>query len=206
MSDSGDVKCTWWVDGEARPELAHHVTMRPPRPRPCNNQCPWLTENQGRTVDLVYDHEVPGIPMPEGPYTFAPWKRAQIWAADLEDGRAAYGALCHVRLEGTRRKPGNVWDVVGHQCTGALVMQQRELLRHVQRGASALSPQGAARVASDMLEREVSEHELERLGLPELLRGASPSLLDPKIGSDAVAPPLADHEVEEWHRLLDSDE
>ena len=103
--------------------------------------------------------QVPGIPMTEGPYIFAPWKRACLWEDGLKDGVPGYGALCYVRLEGTQRKPGNVWDIVGRQCTGALVVQQREVLRHVERGESALSVQGAARVASDMLGREVAEHE-----------------------------------------------
>jgi hypothetical protein len=204
-SHTDDVKSTWRVDGWARPKDAHHVTMRSPLPRTCNNQCPWLVANHDRTVELVYDHEVPGIPMPEGQYIFASWKRACIWEEDgLKDGVPGYGALCHVRLEGTQRRSGNVWDVVGRQCTGALVMQQREVLRHVERGESALSLEGAARVASDMLGREVAEHELGRLDLRELLRHAHPSLLDPSIGSDAVTPPLTDREIHEWEDLRGS--
>ena len=165
MSNPDDVKSTWCVDGWARPKDAHHVTMRSPLPRTCNHQCPWLVANHDRTVELAYDHEVPGIPMTEGPYIFASWKRASLWEDGLRDGVPGYGALCHVRLEGTQRKPGNVWDIVGRQCTGAFVMQQREVLRHVERGESALSAEGAARVASDMLGREVTEHELGSLDL-----------------------------------------
>jgi len=115
-----------------------------------------------------------------------------------------YGALCHVRLEGTQRHSGNVWDIVGRQCTGALVVQQREVLRQVERGESALSIQGAARVASDMLGHEVAEHQLANLDLRELLRHAHPALLDPSIGSDAAAPPLTDGEIQEWERLRSS--
>ncbi len=201
MSDPDDVKSTWWVDGWARPKDAHHVTMRSPRSQTCNDQCPWLAANHDRTVELVYDHEVPGIPMTEGPYTFASWKRACLWEEGLKDGVPGYGALCHVRLPGTQRKPGNVWDIVGRQCTGAFVMQQRELLRHVERRKSALSTEGAARVASDMLGREVAEHEVADLDLRELLQHAHPALLDPSIGSDAVAPPLTDREIQEWKEL-----
>ena len=80
-------------------------------------------------------------------------------------------------------------------------MQQRELLRHVERGESALTVRGAARVASDMLGREVAEHELGDLDVTELLKHAHPSLLDPKIGSDAVAPLLSERERHEWRRL-----
>ena len=205
MSDPHDVKSTWLVDGWAHPKDAHHVTMCSPLSRTCNNQCPWLVANHGQTVELAYDHEVPGIPMSEGPYEFAPWKRACLWEDGLKDGVPGYGALCHVRLDGTQRKPGNIWDIVGRQCTGALVMQQREVLRHVERGESALSLQGAARVASDMLGREVSEDELGTLDLRELLRHAHPSLLDPGIGTDAVAPPLTDREIHEWQSRGGSD-
>jgi hypothetical protein len=201
VSDPDDVKRTWRVDGWARPKDAHTVTMRAPLPRTCNNQCPWLTANHDRTVELAYDHEVAGVPMPEGLYDFASWKRASIWEEGLRDGVPGYGALCHVRLEGTHQRPGSVWDIVARQCTGALVMQQREVLRHVERGESALSVEGAARVASDMLGREVAEHELGTLDVRELLRHAHPALLDPGIGSDAVAPPLTDREIHAWEEL-----
>src|SRR5262249_9713406 len=145
---------------------------------PCNDQCPWLVANHGKTVELYYDHEVPGIAMPES-FTFAPWKRADIWENDLRNGVPGYGGLCHVRLKGTELTPRNTWNVVSRQCTGALVMQQRELLRHVERGDSALTPQGAARVASDMLGTQVAEHELRDLDVRALLANAHPSLLDP---------------------------
>jgi len=204
MSDPDDVKSTWRVDGWARPKDAHHVTMRAPLPRTCNHQCPWLVANHDQAYDLAYDHEVPDIPMPKGPYVFAPWKRACLWEEGLRDGMPGYGGLCHVRLDGTRRKPGNVWDVVGRQCTGALVIQQREVLRRIERGESALSNDGAARVASDMLGREVAEHELANLDVRELLGHAHPALLDPAIGSDAVAPPLTDREIREWGMLRGS--
>jgi hypothetical protein len=201
LIERDDVKTTWPVSDGAEAQLVHHVTMRRPGQKPCNCQCPWLVDNHGTTVGLFYDHEVPGIPMPEGEFDFAPWKRAQVWESDLRDGLDGYGSLCHVRLPGTRRKPDSTWDVVARQCTGALVMQQRELLRRVVRGESALTPQGAARVAGDMLGREVAEHELAGLDVRELLEHAHPSLLDPRIGSDAVAPPLSERERDEWARL-----
>jgi hypothetical protein len=52
-----------------------------------------------------------------------------------------------------------------------------------------------------MLGREVAEHEVCRLDLGELLGRSHPSLLDPNIGSDAVAPPLSELEIERWTRL-----
>lgn len=201
MNEPDDVKATWCVGDGAQTQLVHHVTMCSPRSRPCNCQCPWLVANHGKTVELFYDHEVPGIPMPEHAFTFASWKRAHVWDSDLKDGVYGYGSLCHVRLQGTQPRPGDMWDVVSRQCTGALVMQQREALRHVERGESALSLQGAARVAGDMLGREVAEDELGDLDLRELLAHAHPSLLDPHIGSDAVAPPLSEREIREWQRL-----
>jgi hypothetical protein len=190
-----DVKATWCIPAA---EAAHDVAMREARPRPCNCQCPWLVANHGTSAELLYDHEVPGIPMAEGSYEFAPWKRARVWDEDLRDGRAGYGSLCHVRSRGTQLRPDGTWSVVSHQCTGALVMQQRELLRHVQHGNSALSPQGAARVASDMLGRAIAEDDLAQLDLRELLFRAHPALLDPRIGSEAVARPLSERELREW--------
>jgi hypothetical protein len=199
LDDIGDVKSTWCTGCPELPQLGHHVTMLHPRPQPCNNQCPWLADNHGKTVNLWYDHEVPGIPMPEE-FAFAPWKRAQVWADDLRDGVPGYGSLCHVRLPGTHRRSDDAWDIVGRQCTGALVMQQRELLRQVERGESALSRRGAARVAGDMLGREVTEQELGKLDLRELLAHAHPSLFDQRIGSDAVAASLSERERQEWDR------
>jgi hypothetical protein len=201
LSEPDDVKSTWCVDGEEQTQLVHHVTMCSPQSRPCNGQCPWLVANHGRTVELFYDHEVPGIPMPEGEFTFASWKRARVWDNDLSDGVYGYGSLCHVRLQGTRLRSDSMWDVVARQCSGALVMQQREVLRHVGRGESALTMQGAARVAGDMLGREVAEHELGDLDVRELLEHAHPSLLDPEIGSAAVAPTLSEREIREWELL-----
>ena len=201
MSDADDVKTTWHVKDGAKPQLAHHVTMRHPKPAPCNHQCPWLVENHGETVELLYDHEVPGIPMPENSFSFAPWKRAAVWENDLREGADGYGSLCHVRLQGTRLTTHSTWDVVSRQCAGALVMQQRELLRHVERGESALTAHGAARVAGDMLGREVAEHDLAELDVGELLERAHPSLLDAKIGSDAVAPLLSERELHDWGGL-----
>jgi hypothetical protein len=201
LGESNDIKITWCVENEEQPPLVHRVTMYSPQSRPCNGQCPWLVATHGKTVDLYYDHEVPGIPMPENGFTFARWKRACVWHNDLRDGVYGYGSLCHVRLQGTRLRPGNVWDVVARQCSGALVMQQREVLRQVERGESALTLRGAACVAGDMLGRTVAEHELGELDIRELLEHAHPSLLDPKIGSDAVAPPLSEREIHEWERL-----
>jgi hypothetical protein len=77
-------------------------------------------------------------------------------------------------------------------------MQQREALRHVERGHSALTPQGAARVAAEMLGRPVAEHELATLNPRDLLDLAHPSLLDPSIGSDAVAPAPSEREMRDW--------
>ena len=80
-------------------------------------------------------------------------------------------------------------------------MQQREILRHVENGRSALTARGAARVAGDMLGHPVAEHEVADLDVRELLAHAHPSLLDPKIGSDAVSAALSDSEVRDWERL-----
>jgi hypothetical protein len=51
-----------------------------------------------------------------------------------------------------------------------------------------------------MLGREVSGQELGKLDLRELLAHAHPSLLDPRIGSDAVAASLSERERQEWDR------
>jgi hypothetical protein len=46
--------------------------------------------------------------------------------------------------------------------------------------------------------RDVTETEIDTLGLGALLAHAHPSVLDPAIGSDAVAPPLSKEEIQEW--------
>ena len=66
-------------------------------------------------------------------FTFAPWKRARVWDTDLKDG-AYLRQPVSCRLPGTQLNRGNVRDVVARQRTGTVVMQQRELLRHVVRG------------------------------------------------------------------------
>ena len=195
MSTNHSVRATWCIATETQD--LHQVTMLKPIASTCNEQCPWRQANHGRTVELYYDHEVPGIPMPEN-FTFAPWKRADIWNNDLKHGVHGYGGLCHVRLQGTERTERETWNVVSRQCTGALVMQQRELLRHVQRGSSALTPTGAARVASDMLGLAVTEEDVAALDLTTLVAVAHPALLDPEIGCDSVAPALTEVEQREW--------
>jgi hypothetical protein len=201
MRTPDDVKSVWAFEGGSPPQPVR-VAMLEPRPKPCNNQCPWLVANHGETRQLFYDHEVPGIELPDGgAYSFSPWKRAQVWADDLQNGITGYGSLCHVRGKGTKQRADGAVDVVSCQCTGALVMQQREVLRHIKRGESALTTPGAARVAGDMLGREVSERDLGKIDIADLLACAHPMLLDPKIGSDAVAPPLSKREMREWKRL-----
>jgi hypothetical protein len=203
FDDVSKIKSEWFTGCPELPALGHHIRMLESRPRPCNNQCPWLVDNHGKTVKLRYDHEVPGITAPEE-FTFAPWKRERVWADDLRDGIPGYGSLCHVRLPGTHQRSDGAWEIVGCQCTGALVMQQRELLRQVARGESTLSFRGAVSVAGEMLGREVTEEELGELDLRELLAHAHPSLLSPRIGSDAVAAPLSVQERQEWSLTLRS--
>ena len=101
------------------------------------------------------------------------------------------------RLTGITR-----WSVMQCQCAGSWVLQQRELLRHVEHGESGLTGEGAARVASDMLGREVDEHDVADLEVRELLEHASPSLLDSQIGSPHLAP-LSEQELREWGASLD---
>ena len=201
MRDSEDVKSSWNVDAGGDASLVHEITMSDPLSQPCNCQCPWLVDNHGKAVKLFYDHEVPGIAMPQGRFTFAPWKRSDIWNEHLRDGVDGYGSLCHIRRQGTQLREDGGWDIVSRQCTGSVVMQQREVLRHVEVGESALSPEGVARVAGEMLGREISAHELRNLDLRELLEHAHPSLLDPRIGSDAVTPALSERELRGWAEL-----
>ena len=90
MSTNHSVRATWCIATETQD--VHQVTMLKPIASTCNEQCPWRQANHGRTVELYYDHEVPGIPMPEN-FTFAPWKRADIWNNDLKHGVHGYGGL-----------------------------------------------------------------------------------------------------------------
>ena len=57
---------------------------------------------------------------------------------------------------------------------------------------------GAALVAGDMLGCDVTEAELPDLDIQDLADHSHPSLLDPAIGSEAVAPPLTERELCEW--------
>lgn len=196
--DQTNIKSSWLSGCQELPQLGDRFTMLQPRDHPCNDQCPWLTENQGRSLTLWYDHEVPGIAMPEGEFEFAPWKRLEVWNADLRDGIAGYGSLCHVRLRGTCQRDDGTWEVVGRQCTGALVMQQRELLRHIEHGDSALSRHGAARVASEMLDRPVTDQQIGDIDCDRLLRKAHTALLDEHIGAPAVALPPTKDELAAW--------
>ena len=83
-------------------------------------------------------------------------------------------------------------------------MQQREVLRHVERGESALSLQGAARVASDMLAARWRSRSSATWIFGNCCGHAPPSLLDTQIGSNAIAPPLTDREIHEWAGLRGS--
>lgn len=175
----------------------HHVILHAAADQPCNNQCPWLEANHGLVVELEYDHEVPGIPMSPGPYSFDPSKRVQIWENNLQDGICGYGNVCHVRLKGTHEREDGSWQVA-RQCVGALVMQQRELIRHLEHRSSALSRAGAARVASELLGRPVTEEQLDAVGVDEVKARAHLALVDDRIGCSEVASPLSDREVRAW--------
>lgn len=200
MEEEPEIKASWFSGCPEFPQLGDRFKMLHSRDRPCNDQCPWLVENQGRSLKLRYDHEVPGIGMPDGDFEFAPWKRSEVWHGDLRDGVAGYGSLCHVRLQGTGQHEDGTWEVVGHQCTGALVMQQREVIRHVEHGQSALSRRGVARLASDMLDRSVTDEQIADIDRNEVLRRAHPALLDQDIGAPIVAPAPTEDERAAWKR------
>ncbi len=81
-------------------------------PRPCSS-CPWLTVNHGK-------------PHPDGWYTKG--NRKRLWNGGLRHGDLM---SCHKTdphnpvPEGEKPVPG---DTVVHECTGALILQQRELM------------------------------------------------------------------------------
>jgi hypothetical protein len=198
-----DVKATWTEPGKNGSVIS--VSMLEPRSRQCNSVCPWRVANHGKTVPFEYDHEVPGIPV-DTHCRFTPERYAHWWD-HLKTGR--YGDwrnLCHIMREGTWTETLTSligvtrWNVVPCQCTGALVLQQRELLRHVEHGRSALTAEGAARVAGDMLGRQVAVHDVAGLRVRELLEHAHPALLGSEIGSPHLAP-VSDRERREWGRL-----
>jgi hypothetical protein len=186
-----DVKATWTQPGKAGSVV--DVTMLEPRSRQCNRACPWRVANHGKTVPFEYDHEVANMPCDTHCHYTA--ENAAHWWDHLKTG--LYGDwrnLCHVMRRGTwehtqKSLLGPVrWKMVACQCTGSLVLQQRELLRHVEHGKSGLTGEGAARVATAMLGREIAESDVAGLDVGELVRHASPSLLDPQIGSPHLAP------------------
>ena len=79
-------------------------------------------------------------------------------------------------------------------------MQQRELIRRVQRGRNALTPEGAARVASDRLGPEVQVSDLERLELDVLLSHAPRRGWTMQSAATRSLPPLVEHERRESSR------
>lgn len=210
-----DVKATW-TERVFNGTATVRVVMRQPKSRPCNRSCPWRVANHDKTVPYVYDHEVLGIPYdPTCKYTREKYEAS--WDA-LKHGqhgqRASAGhvklvagqpSCCHIARRGTRELPlGGMYgrplaQLVANQCTGGLVVQQREVVRHVESGSSALTRAGAARVASDMLGRDVSGRELPRLDVGELLAHAHPALRDQQIGSPLLEP-VADVERDRWAR------
>lgn len=84
----------------------------PACPRPCS-QCPWLTANHGK-------------PHPDGWYTKK--NRTRLWNGGLRHGDEM---SCHKTdphnpvPEGVKPVP---LDTVIHECTGALILQQREVM------------------------------------------------------------------------------
>ena len=210
------VKATWL---ERHGSVTVQVLMHEPKARPCNRSCPYRVANHGKSRPFTYDHEVEGIPYdPICHYTLEKYE-AQ-WDA-LKHGQhgqrpsaghvqlvAGQPSCCHVARRGSGEMPLSgafgqpvAARLVANQCTGALVLQQRELLRHVENGSSGLTRRGAARVATDMLGREVSKRALSRLDVGELLEHAHPALLDQAIGNPLLAP-LSERELSEWGSRL----
>jgi hypothetical protein len=196
------VKVVWFSGPADLPQLGDRITMLEARTTICNGQCPWLRDNQGASRPLYNDHEAASIEVASEPFDFGTWRRSELWDAELRDATAGYASLCHVRLKGTERRSDDSWHIVGRQCTGALVMQQRELLRFLIGGASALSPAGAAGVASAALDRPVTVEDLPGIPRRELHRALHPRILDPAIGCDAVGPPVSLDELAEWNEWL----
>lgn len=204
MTAQRDVKAVWYSGPPELPQLGHRITMLEARDAPCNGQCPWLAANHGTPRSLYNDHEVAGVDMPGEPFDFAPWKRVELWNAELKEGAVGYSSLCHIRLKGTEKRADDSWQIVGRQCTGALVMQQRELLRFLVDGKSALSPAGAANIASAMLDRPVAVEELDELSRDELRGALHPALTDPEIGCIDVAAAIDATEIRRWRIWLDA--
>lgn len=199
----GDV--VWYYGDPDLPQLGHRIAMRRPKDRPCNGQCPWLNANQGDSRKLYDDHEIAGVELPDEPFEFAAWKRATLWDAELKEGTVGYAALCHVRLPGTELRADDTWNIVGRQCVGALVMQQRELMRHLVDGRSLLTLIGLARVASGALNRSMPPEELALIDRAELRAALHPALLDSAIGCHAVAAGVDAAEALKWRAWLNSD-
>jgi hypothetical protein len=108
---------------------------------------------------------------------------------------------CHTRREEKLLGPAEIPVLRVFECTGARVLLDRELLRYVQQGpeASALTCKGARRHAAVLLGRDelLSESELHGLDWRELVEHASPSLADPRIQFEGVAP-LSEQELRDW--------
>jgi hypothetical protein len=209
---SVNVKARWIAQGALGPNdedeaYVWRVCMLEPRDRQCNKSCPWRVASFGTAPAFEYDHEVIGRPS-DSTCRYSDETYAGYWEM-LRTGSYDWANLCHVARRGTRAhdpswSPGGTVPLadgrrvqvdqthVVCQCTGSYVLQQREVLRHVETGTSAMTPAGAARIAGEMLGRPVTEDELSSLDVRELLRGAHPALLNPDIGSPHLAPLSAD--------------
>lgn len=188
------------------------VIMHEPKAGACGKWCGWRTFNFGQTVVCEDDHEIEGEwaggnNVCEGDaatYTKM-WDRGRNDSgAGLKDG---YPQLCHIQRRGSgeptpdEQRAGVDRRVVACQCASSVVLQQREAIRQVENGTSALSLTGAAAVAADMLGRRVFRWDLTRLDVGDLLAHAHPALFDDTIGSPLI-PALSAGEIARWRAHL----
>lgn len=164
--------CGRGADG-ARLELAPDARSE------CCGTCPWRRSVWGRT----------DTPRPE--YNTAE-RRDQMWSEHPERGpgvgvRFGDEMLCHT---GAEAEDGTG---ITHECAGAIILCQRELIRYATHGIGRLHPfapsgltmQAAYTLAVRMIGRGVVGPE----DRDELILAAHPRIGDPAIGHDDLAPP-----------------
>jgi hypothetical protein len=153
------------------------MRIEPAKATPCAT-CPWRRSNWGRD----------DTPHPE--YNTAE-RRDAMWDefAEREAGtglRFGTTMWCHV---------GDGHDAK-HECTGGVVLQQRECIRALRHGgASQLTYKGLLQVARSLCLRD----EINLLGIPVMsllaknveavLRRVHPQIANPEIGHHALEPP-----------------
>jgi hypothetical protein len=118
-----------------------------------------------------------------------------MWS-ECEGRRAGTGVrdgltmLCHQGASSAVGGTGPEESTTAHECAGALVLQQREVLRCNAGAGSAMTHRGMLKIVRNMFCNQAIEGFMFRTIERKALLGAShPSLADSALGHDELTPP-----------------